>query len=246
MAQQHPALDLASLSEQLPEKYAVLKRRINQLRSAHSIKTDLDIAFDMLEALDVAIDQAERLNVPGEARSWQSSAAIAILNSAIILYARATKTSSKHRYSIDFNKHFTPEQKSVHKRLCDLRDESIAHFGPGLLENGELWQLEGVFVPLDDPENMKVMTGSRRLIKQLEIQHLMKAQIHRALMIANRITLERNAYVVEELNKVFDESDFVEIAQKNRVDLVDFFKSTNDAKRVLRNRVGRATGVVGH
>ena len=97
MSKNLKALDLTSLATKIPDKYLVLKKKINRLVSAHSIRTDLEVALDMLNSLEIAQFQAEQSIADGEPRSWQSDACLAMLNSAIILYVRATKTSSKHR-----------------------------------------------------------------------------------------------------------------------------------------------------
>lgn len=243
---QHRAVDLASLGKDLPDKYRQLRKKIEQLISSHSIRSDLDIALDMLNALDTAQDEAERQKALGNMRCWQSDASMALLTSAIILYVRATKTSSRHRYNLDFEKEYTPEQKAVHKKLCALRDDALAHFGPGELDDDLRWHTESAFVPLDNPDDMRIMTGSRRLFKQRQLQETARKQTHRALVLSDKFTQHRNVEVVTEMNRLFDDEEFVDLVSRHHVNLADFFTSEEEAERAMKDRIGRVTGAVNH
>jgi len=240
------ALDLASLATSLTPKHLILKNKIERLLSAHSIRTDLEIALDMLTSLEIAQRQAEQSIEAGETRSWQSDASLALLNSSIILYVRATKTSSKHRRNFDFKSEFTDEQKVVHEKLCDLRNDAIAHYGPGRLDDGQSWHVEAVCIPLDNPEDLRIMTGSRRIFKQAQLQNMAKRQIHRALLLSDKFTQKCNADVVDEINELCSNEDFVELTLDHHTNLADFFTSEEEAERALNVRVGRVTGTVNH
>ncbi|MEH3098891.1 hypothetical protein [Sphingomonas adhaesiva] len=50
---------------------------------------------------------------------------------AIIHYARATDTSSRHRVGFSVRGWLTEEQKSMHARVMSIRNDVIAHFGYG-------------------------------------------------------------------------------------------------------------------
>jgi hypothetical protein len=243
---QAEAIDLLAFASALPREYRKLKSLIERLSSAHSIHADLAIAHDMLTALEIAQAQADEATKHGAGRTWQADASLALLNSVIILYSRATKTSSRHRGSIAFLKEFSASETEAHEHLCRLRNDAIAHFGPGATLGGQSWHVEKVFVPLDNPERLKIMTASRRLIKQAQVQAMARTQVERAVEISLRTTRERNSAVVEELNRLINDPMIREIAARHQCDLVEFFGSEEEARRVLARRHGSATGVLPH
>lgn len=65
---------------------------------------------------------------------------------AIVLYARSTSTSSKHRSKFDINNYLSPTQRIGHKRIMDLRNDSVAHFGTGGDTYADYWARETVVV----------------------------------------------------------------------------------------------------
>lgn len=239
------ALDLLSLKETLPKEQRKLKGLIERLSSANSIKTDLQIACEMMDSLEEALKEAETSSELG-VRTWQGNAALALINSAIILYVRATKTSSKHRRTLGFVEHFSEEQKQAHAHLCSLRDDAIAHFGPGATLGGQTWHTEAIFVPLDVRYDLRILTASRRLLKQRQLQELAKKQISAALEIAEKETMLRNSAVVAELNTLSSDSDFVASTVQHHIDLSTFFLSEEEADKVLSNRSGKRSGVINH
>ena len=239
------ALDLLSLKEALPKEQRKLKGLIERLSSANSIKTDLQIAYEMMDSLEEALKEAEAANEAG-VRTWQGNAALALINSAIILYVRATKTSSRHRQTMGFLKHFDEKQKEAHAHLCSLRDDAIAHFGPGATLEGQTWHTEAIFIPLDVRDDLRILTASRRLLKQRQLQELAKAQIRTALEIAESETMKRNSDVVAELNILCSNRDFLASTVKHHIDLATFFLSEEEADKVLSNRSGKRSGVINH
>lgn len=238
------ALDLLSLKDALPEKQRKLRGLIERLSSANSIRTDLQLAAEMMDALEEALRDAERAGTEG--RSWLETAALASFNSAIILYVRATKTSSKHRRPLGFLERFSEEQLQVHAHLCSLRDDAIAHYEPGKTLEGQTWHSEAIFVPLDRREDLRIMTASRRLVWQRQLQDLTKRQIRAALEIAEAETLKRNSAVVGELNTMIGDTEFMASTTRHHVDLATFFLSEEEADKVLSNRRGRRSGVIEH
>lgn len=239
------ALDLLSLKGSLPKEQSKLKGLIERLSSASSIKTDLEIANDMLDSLEEALKEAEAAS-EGGVRSWQGNAALALINSAIILYVRATKTASYHRRTLEFLKHFSEDEKEAHTHLCSLRDDAIAHFGPGETLGGQTWHTEAIFIPLDVRNDLRILTASRRLLKQRQLQELAKTQIRAALKIAEVETMKRNSAIVAELNILSSDSDFIASTVHHHIDLAAFFLSKEEADKVLSNRSGKRSGVVNH
>jgi hypothetical protein len=136
-------IDLVAVANALPEKHKKLGYLILQHRDAHSAYTDLKLASDFMGS----VREIARGSHDAEADSIAENSGLALFHSAIVLYARATKTQSKHRRAYDLTRSFDPEERRAHDTLCGLRDDAIAHFGPGGSYSGPAWQKEGVFVP---------------------------------------------------------------------------------------------------
>jgi hypothetical protein len=238
------ALDLLSAAKALPARYKKISGMIVACSSAHSIRSDLDTAFDMLRAQSEALVIAKR--AAGE-RSWASDAALALINTVVILYARATKTSSKHRGTIDFRSKFSDIEVQRHEAICKLRDDAIAHFGPGDEYGGPPWQIEAVYLPVDRPDNLKIMAGSRRIIEQKQLQGLLKSQVHRALIIAEQEARKRISALTEELNENAADGELRDLLWKHEIDLVEFFQTEEERDKVMgQSREGKASGYVRH
>lgn len=237
-------IDLVAAAEALPAKHRKLKDLILRLRDAHSIKTDLMLATDFVTSMN-AIHNAASTSEAGDAAE---NSYLALLYTTIVLYARATKTSSAHRRSFDFIKWFSAEQRSAHKTLCDLRDEAIAHYGPGGSYRGSPWQVEGVFLPIGAGADGVIMTASQRLVIAPQVAAMLGKQVHRALMIAVRITQEQDLAVVDEINALGDaDPGFFSNLRKFSTTLADFFESHGAAADILSSpRVGYRRATVWH
>ena len=135
--------DLRRFAGTLPEAHRDLRKRVRQWIDAHSIATDLRLALDSVEL-------AIRLNKTG--RASLDLAVMSLMQSAVMAYSRALERHSEHRGTVAIKGRFTVEQAQFHARLGEIRDESLAHFGPAgtalpwsedhalLLQSGIHWQ----------------------------------------------------------------------------------------------------------
>src|SRR5689334_14863127 len=131
--------NLTALSERLfaEGRLMPLAGKIKDALDMTSAHTDLVIALETLDALDALLAAPPTDDTP------RAAAESALLSAAVVLYARATKTQSDARKTFDKSTNFTAEEKAVHQELVDLRDDAIAHFGPGGSYRG-MWQAEAV------------------------------------------------------------------------------------------------------
>jgi hypothetical protein len=129
------AIDLNRLAGALPAEHAALVGKIRRCRDSHSVHTDLMHASDMIGSVEAAFGAAQ------SGVGWAQHAVPALVYSAIILYARATHSDSKHRVRINLTKHFTPAQKALHDRIVTLRNDALAHYGPGEISEGFAYNL---------------------------------------------------------------------------------------------------------
>ena len=125
--------NLTALSERLmtESRLKPLVGKIRRVQDLASLHTDLAIALESMDALDVLVATPDTSDINRHVTE------AALLNSAIMLYARATKTTSKQRRNFDLRTRFSPEELVVHEELVDLRDEAIAHFREALKRSPE-------------------------------------------------------------------------------------------------------------
>jgi hypothetical protein len=237
-------IDLVAAAEALPPEQRKLKDLILRLRDAHSIKTDLTLATDFVASMHLIQDAASKASSGDVAENSY----LALLYTTIVLYVRATKTSSDHRRSFNFLKSFDAEERASHQILCDLRDDAIAHFGPGGSYRGTPWQVEGVFIPIGPGADGNIMTASRRLVINPQIVAMIGKQVHRALMVALRITHEQDKAVAAEINALVEaDAIFLNDLRNSTTTLADFFNSREAAADILSGpRVGYRRGTARH
>lgn len=113
--------DLSALAEKLPKSHWDVRKRIRRWKDAHSISADITFAVEMLETA---------LKQHSGKRKSQDFPKMALTQAAIMSYARSLERKSDHRGTISIKGDFSDEQKSFHVKLVELRDESLAHFGP--------------------------------------------------------------------------------------------------------------------
>jgi hypothetical protein len=194
-----PTFDLGALARYLvsERKHLKLAGAIEGVIACHSLQSDLVIASETLDELEAVI----------ATRSGSDSATLrsveqALLSSAIVLYARATKTTSRQRKVFDPRSKFTAAQLIVHQELCDLRDDAIAHFGSGGSYLGE-WQAETAMLQCIDGK-WKVGTTSRRQSVDRALLQRLRGQIAVALDILRELYRQRNDAVIDALHEAYE------------------------------------------
>lgn len=238
-------LDLVAFADAVAVTRKPLARQIIGLRDAHSAQTDLRLAHDFMRTLIGLRAAAQH----GQAGSDDENCAMALLYSAIVLYARATKSSSRHRNTFNIEQSLDYKELQSHDIINGLRDDAIAHFGPGKNYSGPVWQKDGVFVVNDDQSDGKIVTLSRRLVVNPQLITLIDNQIHRALILSEKNTQKRNSSLTESINKLIQNDDtFLPEIQCFAADLADFVGTSEAAMHILEGpRTGHRRGSVsGH
>lgn len=239
------AINLKAAGEALPERYNKLQRMIRHTSDAHSVHSDLAIAYDMMLSLPTLVEMSRRQD---HQPNWASNAALAAFNSAIILYVRATKTSSNHRTAFDILKGLSSDQRASHEKMCDLRDDAIAHYGPGEGYGGPVWQWEGMYLPLDRHDDLRIMKVSRRVFQQTQLEGELTRLIHRVMLLADANLQKRDASLVAEMNKQGADQDLIEHFNLFKVSMTEIFEGNAAAAQAAMSgdRVGRNTGHMEH
>lgn len=240
MSKNQIVIDLVNMAESLPANLNKLKRLILQLRDAHSMRTDLQMAFDFVGSMEELRDRTNRSQMV----SADENVFLGLLYSSIILYARATKTSSGHRkYRYDFFSNYDDDEKVKHENLCALRDDTLAHFGPGKI-HGKAFHSDGVFLIFDPDGSGQVATLSSRIIIPPSLIDTLRQMTHRALMLVGRRLHELDGLVTEEITKSPDLRDLI---QAHRIDFAKFVGSEKAAQEILGGpRVGYRRGSARH
>lgn len=195
--QQAPAdvkvVDLLAAAEEMMASYPLVAHKITRLSDSHSAKVDLDISLDMI----AACPDASRADDAGLA--WAQHAAMAMMHSAVVFYVRATKSKSDHRSTLDIRAKFTAEQRSFHDLLCHLRDDAVAHYGPGPLPSGHFFHEEKLLLPTDNPEGGRVMMVSRRTCFAPDFVARFRQHLSRALLLVQREVHKREAALLSDI-----------------------------------------------
>ena len=113
--------DVQKLARELPRKYKPLSRIANRYLTTHSWNADLTVAEEYVK-------DAIRWHKTG--RKSLLHAKTALVQSAIVGYARVFDTSSNYRSDLKLGEILDVDQTVFHNKLLRLRHEALAHFGP--------------------------------------------------------------------------------------------------------------------
>ena len=238
-------IDLSKLQQAVVKEDRPLAGAILGLIDTHSIKTDLCLADDQIRTLALELDEA----LSAEAGSPAQSCAMALLASAINLYARAMKTTSNHRKTFDRTSKLSGDEKLDHDFICKLRDDAIAHFGPGPHSKGYPWHQDGAFAFWDsNGGSLQVFTTSKRKVAERDVVSRIQRQIHRALMLVERDIQERNKDVTGRIaNAIIDGRLPRSTLKACECDMKQFFGDDEAARHVWESdRLGHAKGTAHH
>ena len=157
----------------------------------------------------------------------------------------ATKTGSDHRSTFVFTNQFDDVEKRNHALICDLRNEGVAHFGPGVALNGSIWNQDGVFAVWDMKTGAtQLLMASRRKMAERATVRMLAVQSHRAVMIAHKEAQAREPEVLRRMIECCVNGTIApeQLAQCS-VDLGDFFRDEKASAMLLDGeRVGARKG----
>lgn len=208
-------IDLLAFAQALPndpEQYRRLKGLMRDTSDNHSAFSDLLLATD-LAARAIEFDINEGV-LP---RDLVDDCTIGLISSAIIYYARATATTSRHRKTFDIRNRFDDNELKDHNLICGLRDDAIAHYGPGPLGPTVALREDRMFLP---EGGQQIMMASRHMAHSKSLARVIRRQAQRALIITQRSVYEREAKMVDALNKAIEaDPKLAEAAKEHEVDL---------------------------
>lgn len=220
-------IDLAKFDRELPNSHFKTKSLIRSTIDLHSAHTDLALAGDfILRAIEFQ-EQAEKFPP-----AVVEDCTIGLICASVVFYARATKSESHHRITFDMRRHFDAEEKKQHELLCSLRDDAIAHYGPGPITASLSMRSDRAFFP----EGVdKLLFTSRQLSGSLSICHRIRQQVQRALLISQRLFEERDRMLVDALHKLdFDDPVIKAAWDGSQTTLEDTLGDEKMADQILR------------
>lgn len=219
--------DLRRFASALPDPHRDLGKKIRRWIDAHSIATDLSLAHDcVLSAL--RLESTSRVSV--------DLAVMALMQSAVMAYSRALERHSEHRGTVSIKGRFSPEQIDLHARLCDLRDEALAHFGPA--GTGQPWSEDHALL-LQTGIHWQPVITSRRSLFDRSFAMALKQHLEATHAMVIEVVAERRAA----FQNLFDErlhqsevADILEASTLSRAEITQF-KAIFDTPREGRHIV---------
>lgn len=237
-------INLSALAGRLrsENRYMRLAGLIDKAVNVGSLHSDMMMAAESMTALRSV------LAIPTEPNDHQKLITeSSLLNNAIILYVRATKTKSKIRAGFDLRSKFSQKEMVVHQELCDIRDDAIAHFGLGGSYVGE-WQAEIAILQIKGDDGLPAVLTRRQTIDRILCERV-ERQVEIARSMLRKIYYEVLQKVVDEIGAAtkVDSKFHLELA-RHPLNLDVFLQSKEAAEAVRKSRVpGRyARGSVGH
>lgn len=204
-------------------------RRVRELTSLHS---DLMMALESLAALEPLLIAPTD---PSNHRLLITQSAL--LNNAIVLYSRATTTTSGERRGFDIRPLLTDAEKLAHKELVDLRNDAVAHFGSGGSYEGE-WQAELVLWQFKGSVAKSGVLTRRQMVDPRLVQRA-RAQISVAKELLRKICMERNDDVTNAIAQAAeDDPEFYREITKHPLNLAIFLRSQQAADAALDQWAG--------
>lgn len=230
--------DLTALASALGDdtRYRKLRTLISQADSSASAMTDYRRAGDALAAFTEYADQRG-----GRLAATDHLILSALFNDALIHYVRAAAGESHHRKTMDIRGKWSPELKEKHTEIVALRNDAVAHFGPG--PNKDAYSAKEALVYAEDDARVDFRQAlvranfrQRHLIQLIEL--VAKAQADIVLMFNNK----RDLTVQEMMLLASCDEDFRRALFDNQFDPYSFFINADGADAFMESLFSGAPG----
>lgn len=191
--------DLSALADRLrkTKRHKKLVGLIARAAAAGTIREDLLEAERCLEEIERI--QAGRNQSEAEVDAREVTITGALFSHAVVLYGRATFTSSEERRGLPGEDHLTVPLRAAHRAIKKLRNSGIAHYGRAEhLPDGPLvreavvytfWRTDG---HVRDQVNVLSTRAQHKVSVQRQLKGLVRAQLdHLALSQQDYLTAVR-------------------------------------------------------
>ncbi|ANL04646.1 hypothetical protein AMJ99_CH03124 [Rhizobium esperanzae] len=190
-------------------QYQPLINAIKRAQAAESVSLDLHSVQDSLDAL---IERGKELKA-----EMEDIVAPALLTHAIVLYVRASSSSSE-RFKVGFEGAFSPEQRDAHNAIVRLRDKCVAHFGE---DNGN-WNSEKLLY-IENGESNSLNFVHKRTHVDFYVVMIMKNLLETAIPSV----IDRRARAIDKVDEEIQKLSAADASQLLSVPFEEssFFKS---------------------
>lgn len=202
-------VDLSRFAAALPAGHEPLKQLIKDTIDVHSAHSDLKIAHDSAARF---IDLNRSKGFP---REFVEDCGLSLLVTGIIFYTRATKSGSEHRKTFDLRPKFDELEHQNHDLLVRLRDDAMAHYGPGKL-GAETVREDSLYFAIPQ---QKLFSTSRNICGSENLGHLIRRQSQRALILMQRLYEEKQVKLLDWLKELPDTETIAAALQSAIFDL---------------------------
>jgi hypothetical protein len=220
-------VDLREFARRLSVVDRNVAGRISGLCDAHSAWVDLVHAQDILSSLQIisGFELGDR---------HAENSAMACLIAAVVLYARATASSSPDRHTFKIEPHLNEDEKATHRMIVELRNDALAHFGSGERQLGASIRDDGVFFALSGLNGAgQIMTLSRSSVAHRDLAETLVRQVNRAVILSHRNAQERNDDVSKLLDGYLDTDEKRAAWKASASKLSDFIPDKPSVSRIL-------------
>ena len=178
--------DLSALADRLrkTKRHKKLVGLIARAAAAGTIREDLleaDRCLEAIERLQAGRDQSE-----AEVDAREVTVTGALFSHAVVLYGRATFTSSEERRGLLGEDHLSGPLRAAHRTIKKLRNTGVAHYGRAdHLSDGPLvreavvftfWRTDG---NVREQVNVLSTRAQHKVSVQRQLQNLIRAQLDR-------------------------------------------------------------------
>jgi hypothetical protein len=201
-------------------KYGKLVRALRNLEAARSVNTDLAEARE-------AVDVAGRVQISGLGSVERDGPiqAEALFVHAMLLYCRATHSSTKARHRVDVLGRFSSELKADHKLITSLRDSVIAHYGSEDKISGR-WNSDHVVLHLQ-ADGFLFSYPQFRVAHKAETARALSRLIDASLKYIDQYALERQNEAASELQQLLADVHLLSLLRAQPFDEESYFGFAN-------------------
>jgi hypothetical protein len=158
---------------------------------------------------------------------------------ALLLYTRATASGKQNRHSVSITRGWSQPLLKRHDRIKKIRNNAIAHFGPGIDRPDLFWVKETpVFARLSETSAIFQMAAVRLNYRSSVVDDLM-VLVPEALESALKIYLRIANTTMNELNNLKGDDELSTILRDNIFEGSTFFPATSEYEDFIDGMRGR-------
>jgi hypothetical protein len=152
-----------------------------------------------------------------------------IFNNALIHYVRASKSDSDHRKTFFLDRRWSEQLKAKHHIITNLRDDVVAHFGPG--KDGHEVYADDRFVHAEDENGVSLLTPSTRANYREKYINFLNELIAKALVDSEELFSRKAETASKGLADLASNDDYLaRVMAETRFSPEDYYFSSEDAK----------------